>query len=98
MEVSEAGVPMEERKLFGEIAVGMGYVTSQQVERALEVQRETEARGRKKLIGVILVELGFLNTQQILEILKTYDAQGGLAASPVLESVRNRSEKKPEKP
>lgn len=65
---------MEEKRLFGEIAVAKGYLTLAQVKRALEIQREMIRSGEgHKLIGVLLVELGYLTPDQVCDILAAYD-------------------------
>lgn len=67
---------MEEKRLFGEIAVEKGYVTIAQVRRALEIQREMIRSGEgHRLIGVLLVELGYLTPEQVVDILDTYDRE-----------------------
>ena len=66
----------DERRLFGEIAVAKGYVTLDQVRKALEVQRDLVEGGKgRRLIGVILVELGYLTPDQVADILVTLDEE-----------------------
>jgi hypothetical protein len=45
---------------FGEIAVDEGYITPEQLDEALERQKED-----KQLLGQILINLGLLTTAQI---------------------------------
>jgi hypothetical protein len=60
---------------FGEIARKLGYVRSDDIERALEVQRHRAERGEShKLLGLILLEQGSIDTEQMIEILKRYEA------------------------
>ena len=67
---------MEEKRLFGEIAVHKGYVTLAQVKRALEIQKEMIRSGEgHKLIGVLLVELGFMSPDQVCDVLQTFDEE-----------------------
>jgi hypothetical protein len=67
---------VEEKRLFGEIAVQKGYVTVAQVRHALEIQREMIKSGEgHKLIGVLLVELGYLTPDQVVDVLDTYDRE-----------------------
>jgi hypothetical protein len=67
---------VDEKRLFGEIAIQKGYVKTAQVKQALEIQREMRRSGEgHKLIGVLLVELGYLSPDQVVEVLETYDAE-----------------------
>ena len=67
---------MEEKRLFGELAVHKGFVTLQQVNRALEIQKEMIKSGEgHKLIGVLLVELGFMSADQVCEVLMAFDEE-----------------------
>ena len=67
---------MDEKRLFGEIAIQKGFVTIAQIKQALEIQREMRKSGEgHKLIGVLLVELRFMTPVQVMEILEQYDAE-----------------------
>jgi len=67
---------VDEKRLFGEIAIQKGFVTIAQIKQALEIQREMRKSGEgHKLIGVLLVELGYMSPVQVMEILETYDAE-----------------------
>jgi hypothetical protein len=67
---------LDEKRLFGEIAIERGYVTVAQVKQALEIQREMRRAGEgHKLIGVLLVELGYMSPKQVMEVLEMYDAE-----------------------
>jgi hypothetical protein len=67
---------VDEKRLFGEIAIQKRYVTVAQVKQALEIQREMRKSGEgHKLIGVLLVELGYLKPEQVVDVLETYDAE-----------------------
>ena len=67
---------MDEKRLFGEIAIQRGYVTVAQVKQALEIQREMRRSGEgHKLIGVLLVELGYMTPGRVVEVLEMYDAE-----------------------
>ena len=55
---------------FGTTAIGKGFITSQQLAEALEIQvRDDLAGGKHQLIGKILFDLGFLTLPQIEEVL-----------------------------
>ena len=63
-----------DKGLFGQIAIEKGYITEEQVDTALQVQKEMDSRGeRHKLIGVIMLDLGMLTSEQIVDILKAFE-------------------------
>ncbi len=57
---------------FGVRAVAMGFVTAEQVEKALAVQRTLDKNGQHHLIGMLMVDLEMLSTTQLLSILRCY--------------------------
>ncbi|MEW6357686.1 MAG: hypothetical protein AB1696_15245 [Planctomycetota bacterium] len=66
----------EKKKRFGEIAVRAGFVTDQDVHRALARQKEIASNGgNHKLIGIIMLELGMLSNAQLIHILKELEVQ-----------------------
>ena len=55
---------------FGTIAVHKGFVTSEQVKRAMADQLEDDLNGREhRLLGTILYDNGSLSESQIEEVL-----------------------------
>ena len=59
------------RKLFGEVALEMGYVNAAQLYEALTVQQRRKTEGLPdKLLGQVLLELGHVTTEQIQEIVE----------------------------
>jgi hypothetical protein len=67
---------LEEKRLFGEIAVEKGYITISQIRHALDIQREMRKAGEgHKLIGVLLVELGYMTPDEVVDVLDTYDRE-----------------------
>jgi len=59
---------------FGEVAVKLGFVRPEDVERALRVQKEDAARGRpRRLLGLVMLEEGIITNAQLIEILRYYD-------------------------
>ena len=59
-------------KRFGTIAVDKGYITENQLLKALEMQaKENVMDGKHRLLGQIFVEEGLLTTSQVDEILET---------------------------
>jgi type IV pilus assembly protein PilB len=61
-----AGVDAGPRFQLGELLVQRGAITTQQLDEALDLQRQ---KGHKKLLGEILTELNFVSDQQVLEVL-----------------------------
>ena len=60
-------------KKFGEIAVEKGYVTSQDVQKALSIQRSLRKEGENELIGIIMLKQDMLTNEQLIDILQYYD-------------------------
>lgn len=63
------------REPFGLRAVRMGFVSWDQVEKALAVQKKLRERGIHRLIGMIMIELEMLDTTQLLSVLKSYELE-----------------------
>ena len=58
------------RKRFGVIAIEKGFITTEQLVRAIEVQIKNEvAKERHRLIGDILCEKGYMTKEQCDEVL-----------------------------
>jgi len=63
---------------LGELAVQKGYCTPQQVDKALRIQREQKAAGRRPMLsGIILVQNGIISTEQLIDMLQDYDVDQG---------------------
>jgi serine/threonine-protein kinase len=62
---------------LGKLAVQKGLLREEQLQQALEEQRQGVQRGRKKprRLGVILAEKRFLNDDQVLELLEEQEAK-----------------------
>ena len=59
---------------FGELAVKLGFVTEQDVERVLVEQERIRTEGRgHKMMGLCMVEMGLISTTQLVEILRHYE-------------------------
>ena len=57
-------------KRFGNIAIEKGFITSDQLVTALNVQVQEEVdSGSRRLIGQILLELNLISAEQIKEVL-----------------------------
>lgn len=58
-------------ELFGVIAQRKQYVSGEEVEKALAIQRRLAVEGKThKLLGIIMLELGMLSSCQLLDILQ----------------------------
>jgi hypothetical protein len=78
----EMGVPQEEinkaldsfdkRKPFGEILVDLKFITPEQLEEALEKQKELRKKGARKLLGTLLKEMGFTSSDRCMKALSKY--------------------------
>ena len=56
---------------FGVVAVNRGFVTTEQIIEALNIQvREDIATGKHRKVGMILLEKGYMTMTQIDEVLK----------------------------
>jgi hypothetical protein len=59
---------------FGQVAIRLGFCTQEDVDKALEMQRNLPSQGKEhRLIGLLLLELGALSTTQLIEILQYYE-------------------------
>ncbi|MFC1579494.1 hypothetical protein ACFL4N_01125 [Thermodesulfobacteriota bacterium] len=60
------------KQRFGEIAVEKGYISLEQLKKALSLQRSSERRVDKSppLIGEILHKLGFMKNSKIKKVIK----------------------------
>ena len=64
----------ETAELFGEVAIKLGFVTREDVQKALQIQRADVKSGRpRRLLGLILLEEGLIDNFQLIEILKYYE-------------------------
>lgn len=61
-----AAAPAAARLQIGDLLVGRGLITNEQLEQALDEQR---SRGRSKLLGEVLVSLGFVGEHEVMEVL-----------------------------
>ena len=50
---------------IGEVLKEYGYVTEEEIKKALDAQKQ----GSKKRLGALLVEMGFVSEQQLLQAL-----------------------------
>jgi len=62
---------------FGMIAVQMGFVTKEQVEKALKIQAEEDQLNKEhRLIGRILKDEGYISDEQIYQVLGAMHRNG----------------------
>jgi hypothetical protein len=63
-------VDTQREKRFGTIAVEMGFISTEQVLHAMNIQiKEDIETGNHRLIGTILVEMGAMTRDQVKEVL-----------------------------
>jgi hypothetical protein len=59
------------KKMFGEVAFEMGFVTTDHLYQALTIQAKEEAAKKPyRFLGQILIDLGHMNEKQVLEVLR----------------------------
>lgn len=51
--------------LVGNLAVKLGYITTDQLKKALELQREKKEQGMDSMLGEIFIEKGFMTQDQL---------------------------------
>jgi hypothetical protein len=62
------------RKLFGEMAIHKGYCTREDVDRALEIQRQlVESGDEPRMLGLILLGEGMIDNTEFIDLLKELD-------------------------
>ena len=68
---------MDKSKIrFGMIAINKGYITKDQLIRALTIQAKENMEDEKhRLLGQIMLSEGFLSAEQIDDILETLNNQ-----------------------
>ena len=58
------------KKRFGEIAVGKGFITVDQLEEALTIQKENALTGLDhRFIGSVLFRRGYMTIEQVVAVL-----------------------------
>lgn len=58
-------------RLYGQLAVEMGFVSDRQLMAAFQRQAEETSRGRRhRLVGQILFDEGWMSSEQIEEVLR----------------------------
>jgi len=65
------------QKFFGELALKMGFVTTENLYQALTVQARAEVEQKPyRSLGQILIDLGYMDEKQVLEVLKVLHPPG----------------------
>jgi rubrerythrin len=68
-------------KLFGEVALELGFVRVAQLYEALTIQARAEVSGDAyRFLGEILVDLGHMRDHQVLEVLNVLHATESVSA------------------
>ncbi len=58
------------KKRFGEVAVEKGFITHDQLDEALNLQKEKDLEGlNHRLIGSVLHREGYMTIEQVVEVL-----------------------------
>ena len=66
------------RVRFGEALLEAGYIRSEALDKALQVQKARDQQGEShKLLGIILLEQGAISSDQLIEVLKTMNGSSG---------------------
>lgn len=64
------------KKRFGEIAAEKGFVTHDQLEEALNMQKENALKGlAHRLIGSVLFRRGYMTIEQVIEVLSVLEVK-----------------------
>lgn len=59
-----------DRQRFGDVALQLGLLNSEQVERAVLLQQDEDAAGTpRRPLGLICMELGYLTFDQVMAVL-----------------------------
>lgn len=76
-ESSTLGAPPQVQDRFGRIAIQLGFITQEQLEEAVSVQRAAAKAGFRKRLGDILVRKGYITSEQVQKVLsgQTADAK-----------------------
>lgn len=59
--------------LFGEVAIGLGLITRDQLNEALEEQRKHKEKGRRRFVGSILQQKGHLTEDDVRRICRALE-------------------------
>jgi type IV pilus assembly protein PilB len=71
----------QEKKPIGQLLKELGYITEEQIQVALEVQKI-----RRGLLGEILVELGFVSPREIAEAISTQSSKPFIDLTEIVPS------------
>jgi UDP-glucose 4-epimerase len=71
-----------QKEFFGEIAIRMGFVSHEQLDEALRLQKEMDRKGTHKLLGMLMLTEGMLSNSQLIQILKYMEAKAKQGARP----------------
>jgi serine/threonine-protein kinase len=55
---------------FGKVAIKLGFVTQEQLEEAIRVQKAAAKAGLRKRLGDILIKKGYMTAEQLQKVLK----------------------------
>ncbi len=64
------------KKRFGDIAAEKGFITHDQLDEALNVQKENAVEGlAHRLIGSVLFRRGYMTIEQVIEVLSALEVK-----------------------
>lgn len=64
-----------QKEFFGEIAIRMGFITHEQLDEGLRLQKEMDRQGTHKLLGMLMLQEGMLSNSELIQILKYMEAK-----------------------
>ncbi|MFH1422398.1 MAG: UDP-glucose 4-epimerase GalE [Planctomycetota bacterium] len=65
-----------QKEYFGEIAIKKGFISHEDLEKCLFIQKEMDKLGTHKLLGMIMLNEGVLSNEQLIEILRYMEEKG----------------------
>lgn len=88
-----------QKEFFGEIAIRMGFITHEQLDEGLKLQKDMDRKGTHKLLGMLMLQEGMLSNSQLIQILKYMEtkakqkvAQGAAPADETDSGAREQKE------
>jgi hypothetical protein len=80
------------QKLFGEVALELGFVTTDKLYEALTIQARADVEKKPyRALGQILLELGHMTEKQVLEVLKVIHGGGSRRSSRAASKTKKRA-------
>ena len=80
-------VGLAKQKLFGMIALSMGYVTKAQLQECLTIQEESTL---PRQLGAVMIARGFMTEEQVRDVLAVQGKSGETTSMPGSKSERRK--------